>query len=214
MGGGSLLKQLFASDKAPFILALALSVMGWLVTTAVGNLSDVVVLGVDSSRNANRMVFSVTNHSVKKPFVDGVIGFRCAQSDCLAEKNGTYVKDEPILPYSIQGNKICSASARAFMMLLSLPPKATIQYEVYLNSRAAPRFEFKGMRNGAEEERCPTTDSKLKVDNIWIIEGNSPVPFMLDYYNHFLFGSILLTLIFLLLILFRESPKKKWEEWS
>jgi hypothetical protein len=109
-----------------------------------------------------------------------------------------------IVPYSIQGNKLCSPSAKNFGAVLSLPPTAKIQFEAMVKSDEMPKFEFNGTLP-KDQQDCPSSAAKLIVDNIWVIEGCSLILLLVDYYYYFLFGSILVTLIFLMAILLRSS---------
>jgi hypothetical protein len=193
--------NIFTSDKAPFVLSLTLSVLGWLVTAIVGILSDVVILGVQTTRKADDLTFTITNHSVKKPLVAGAINFICIEGNCLKPTDSDgYVEMHHIAPYSIQGNKTCYPSAKNFGAVLSLPPKATIQFKARAQGTEVPRFQFNGILS--ENERgCPGTNATLKVDNIWVVEGCSLILLIVDYYYHFLLASIALTFFFLIVIL-------------
>ncbi len=196
---------LFKSDKAPFILSLTLSILAWLITTAIGNLSDVVILGVDTKRNSEHVTFVVQNHSIGKSLSDAVISFTCLTGDCLEPlTNNTYAEQQSVAPYSIQGNKICSSSARNFVAILSLPPTAQARFKTKLKADALPIFGFSG-RLAEGVRGCPNSGSELKVENVRIIEGWSLLLLLVDYYYYFLVGSILVTLIFFIILLSQRA---------
>lgn len=203
--------KLFSSDKAPFALSLAITVLGWLFTTMVSNLSDVIILGVDSMRKANRVVFTVINHSVKQPLASAVINFRCPSEDCMVPVKGTtYVIDTNIRPYSDSSNIVCSPSAGGFTAVLNLPPSAMMQYEIRLIGRQKPIVGFEA--TVPDLQGCPSSDAKRKVENVWVVEGPSVTLWLIDYHLHLLALSMLVTLCFFFWVLFRPSPKE--DTWS
>jgi hypothetical protein len=199
-----MLKQLFTSDKAPFVLSITLSVLGWLVTTSIGNLSSVVVLGVSSEHGDGTMRVTVQNHSVNKSFTDGIVRLTCIRADCLASTTaGLVVQAREHPPYLIQGNRICSSSSRDVAALVTLPPRARITYMVRpLPGTDPPVFGFSGNVR-CDDTRCPDSGSKLAPDNVLIIEGASLTLFLLDYYNHILVLSMIVTVLFLIWIVVR-----------
>jgi hypothetical protein len=200
------LKSLFVSDKAPFILSVTLSILGWLITTTIANLSDVVVIGVAETVNAEKATFGLTNHSTKKSFVGGLMTITCLQGPCFKPNNERrYARLVEIAPYAIKGTRVCSDDSVSITAMLSLPPSAKVQIEANLAEKADPRLMFNGLVTD-ETSTCPTSSSSLKVDNIWIVKEGSLIIFLLDYYYHFLSVFIVLTAVFLVVILLKPQP--------
>lgn len=196
-------KSLFWSDKAPFILSLTLSFFGWLLTTAVTNVSNVVILGISVTKNADTTVIYVKNHSPNKSLVNGVINFTCGNSECL---DSPFAKLFEVAPYAIKSTKLCSANGRNIVALLNLPPTAQVRFDANVKSNQTVQMMFSGLLPEGSAD-CPTSDSALKVDNLWVIQGASLTLYLLDYYFDFLCVSILITFIFLIAILLRSGSQ-------
>jgi hypothetical protein len=202
-----MLKSLFLSDKAPFILSLALSILGWLITTTITNLSDVVIIGVAETVEPGKATLTITNHSTKKSLVGGLITVTCFGVACFTgSSDGPRLHE--IAPYAIKGTKVCSNDSENITAMLSLPPSGQIQIETPLKAGSVPKLMFNGL-TPSETSACPTSASSLKVDNVWIVGEPSLIIFLLDYYYHLLFGFILLTLVFLIAILLKSGPTQE-----
>lgn len=208
-----MLKHLLTSDKAPFVLSIALSVLGWLVTTSIGNLANVIVLGVWAEQHGGLLHVTVRNSSVNRTFVDGVVRLTCLSGDCLAPiaAGGSFVQPQEHPPYLIQGNRICSFSSRDIAAVATLPPSARITYTVRpVTGADPPVFGFSGNLKD-QELRCPDSGSRLVPENVMIIEGPSLTLFLLEYYNHLLVLSMGIVVLFLIWIVSRSAAGEKTE---
>jgi hypothetical protein len=118
----------------------------------------------------------------------------------LANSPGVFVRDDPIVPYSIQGDQVCDHSG-GVTALVTLPPSAAIRYEFHLSTDDIIDFLFMGF----SKEGCPDSSAKLESDNVWILSGTSIVVYIMGYYFHILIICFAITLVFLIIILFKKT---------
>jgi uncharacterized membrane protein len=67
-------KELFKSDKAPFVLSLTLTLIGWFISVIVTDISDVIILGVQERVEKQVTVITISNYSIKRSLSKALFG--------------------------------------------------------------------------------------------------------------------------------------------
>ena len=208
-----MLKNLFSSDKAPFVLPLTLTILSWFISTIISNISDVTIVQISSTKKDNHLIYDFTNHSLKTSLNGAYFQFSCADkntTDCFVTLStvppNNYIDANELVPYAIVGNKICSNKSKSITAIFSLPTGASIRYTLAPVKDAKVDVVFAGLIP-KDVKGCPDTESRYDVTNIWLYTGNSLTLYFIRNYFQILISLMALTLVFLIFILF--IPRKK-----
>ena len=192
--------RMLGADKAPFVVTLALGMLGWFLTTIITNVSDVVILHISRQAKGNDTFYTLTNVSIKRSLSNAYFLFNCQNNDCLSDlSGGNYIIQENIPPYAIQGNKICSKEAGSAAVLVSLPSGGAVRYQIKPKVGTFPSIVFVGL----SKADCPTTRDRLDTESVWIFEGCSLLVFFAKYYLHILSFALLVSSVLLGYLVFR-----------
>jgi hypothetical protein len=202
--------SLLKTDKAPFILAVTLSLLGWFLTTTISNLSEVIVIGLKETHTKDGIHFTISNHSIKHSLANAVLSFSCAKDPCLEpidpSNQSSFALERAVPPYAIQGNNICASSAKNFIALATLPPSARIRYEIKTSPSPDVIFTYWGQGSASS---CSESGASFPAQNIWILPDASPTLWLIKNYNTIFIVAFSVTLAFLIYILFGAQPSIK-----
>jgi len=200
--------KLFADTTAPVILSLTISFLGWLVTGTIGLLADTTILQYSHRLVSNDTTrITITNASIKQAMSDAVLTFTCRTQPCFKPIDGSnYAKTESVVPYFIPQNAICRQAPDSIIAVITLPPKAEFRFEFKETALGESIMMFSGF---TKEMKCPDTSSILSVGNLWIIKGCSLITLATEYYFYILPNLIIMTIAFLIIVLFKPTPKEK-----
>jgi len=197
--------RVLSVDKAPFAVTLALGTLGWFVTTIIANISDVVIVGVTREIKDKDVSYTLTNSSIKRSLSNAVFLLNCQNDDCLSEMGtNSYILQENLPPYAIQGNKICAKERGSAAVLISLPPGGAIRYQIRPKANVYPSIVFVGMT----KSDCPTSRDRLDTESLWIIEGISLLLLFAEYYLHVLSVALIVAFSVLIYILFYHREEQ------
>jgi hypothetical protein len=204
--------NLFASDKAPYILTLTVAILSWFITTIISNISDVTVISIRTRTSGPNTFYEIANDSLKTSVTDGYFRFVCRTKDCFAPLSDAaaptrnYVDMRNVPPYEIQGAYICKNESTGISARFSLPPGAKIQFAARPGDRRDVDVVFAGLAAGTAASECPDSETRLAPANVWIYTGCSITLFFIRHYFTILVTLLLVALVFLLFLLSRPAP--------